>query len=142
MSEISAYDRRELLARLLRKKNIPVPLTEKRIPKRTQAGGCGLSFAQQRLWFLDQFQPGSSFYSIPASYRLIGRLYVEALEQSLNEIVRRHDALRTSVSIIDGKPVQLVAPFAPFVLPVKDLRGLPKTEREEGLRQLARLNAT
>ncbi|MGH7829989.1 MAG: non-ribosomal peptide synthetase, partial [Candidatus Binatia bacterium] len=88
------------------------------------------SFAQQRLWFLDQLEPGSSAYNIPAAFRLTGRLNVAALEQSLNEILARHEVLRTSFSGADGQPVQVIAPTLRLSLPVTDLTAAPQTERE------------
>jgi hypothetical protein len=80
-----------------------------------------LSFAQQRLWFLDQMGPGSSTYNISAARRLRGALNMAALEQSLNEIVRRHEALRTTFATAEGQPIQIT---------MVDLRNLPKIERE------------
>ncbi|HEY3304677.1 MAG TPA: amino acid adenylation domain-containing protein [Candidatus Binatia bacterium] len=91
--------------------------------------GLPLSFAQQRLWFLDQLEPKSSAYNIPGSMRLRGSLNVAALERSLNEIVRRHAALRTTFSTIDGEPVQKIAPSLPLTLAVVDL-----TDRAENTR--------
>ena len=67
-------------------------------------GDLPLSFAQQRLWFIDQLEPGNSAYNIPAAVRLKGPLNVAALEQSLNEIVKRHESLRTTFAIVDGRP--------------------------------------
>jgi hypothetical protein len=70
-----------------------------------------LSFSQERLWFLDQLEPGrSSAYNIPLTLRITGTLNLSALKQSLNEIVRRHEALRTTFSSIEGKPVQVIHP--------------------------------
>src|SRR5947209_18026588 len=69
-----------------------------------------MSFAQQRLWFLDQFEPGNTLYNIVWPMRLRGALNVAALEKSLNEIVRRHEVLRATFTTIDDKPVQVIAP--------------------------------
>lgn len=89
-----------------------------------------LSFAQQRLWFLDQWQPGSAVYSIPRAFRLSGPLHVVALEQSLNEIIRRHAVLRTCFFTKEGQPVQVINPFQPLALPIVDLPDLPDNDRE------------
>jgi amino acid adenylation domain-containing protein len=67
-----------------------------------------LSYAQQRLWFLDQFEPNSPFYNIPIALRLVGNLNQAALEQSLQEIIHRHEALRTNFITVDGKPIQVI----------------------------------
>jgi amino acid adenylation domain-containing protein len=83
-----------------------------------------VSFTQQRLWFTDQLEPGSSTYNIPAAIRLDGRLDVAALERSLNEVVRRHEALRTNFRSDDGKPVQVIHKAEPLTLPVIDLSAL------------------
>ena len=66
------------------------------------------SYAQQRLWFLDQFEPNSPFYNIPSAVRFRGQLNIEALGKSINEVVRRHETLRTTFAKVDGKPVQVV----------------------------------
>ncbi|MDY7076204.1 MAG: amino acid adenylation domain-containing protein, partial [Chloroflexota bacterium] len=89
-----------------------------------------LSFAQQRLWFLDQLAPGNLFYNIPTVVRLEGPLDVEALERSLNEIVRRHETLRTTFAAEGGKPVQVIAQELKLSLLVDDLGHLPEEERE------------
>lgn len=95
------------------------------------------SFAQQRLWFLDQLNPGDPTYNIPIAVRLRGALEVAALTESLNEIVRRHEPLRTTFSAPDGEPVQVVATTLNLTLPVLKLRDLPETEREAELQLLA-----
>src|SRR5687767_15422204 len=97
----------------------------RRIPHRSETGPFPLSAAQRRLWFLDQLEPRSSRYNVSLAARLSGTLDVEALRQSLDAIVRRHDVLRTTFTTIDGSPVQVVAPFAPVPLPVTDLGDLP-----------------
>ena len=100
-----------------------------------------LSFAQQRLWFLDQLEPGNPFYNISRSVRLKGSLNVAALEQSLNEIVRRHEVLRTSFTDVDGHPVQKIASALNITLPIINLGELSQEEREVEGRRLASLQA-
>ena len=84
-----------------------------------------LSFAQERLWFLDQLTPGSPAYNIPLALRLSGRLDRAVLTASLQEIVRRHESLRTTFVAEAGQPVQRIAPWPIFPFPLIDLRGLP-----------------
>jgi amino acid adenylation domain-containing protein len=96
-----------------------------------------LSFAQQRLWFIDQLEPGAYVYNVPGAFRLEGELDVAALERSFEEIVRRHEALRTSFASIDGRPVQVVAPELKPELPLIDLSALPEAERETEMMRLA-----
>ncbi|MEG4144515.1 amino acid adenylation domain-containing protein [Microcoleus sp. Pol12B5] len=95
------------------------------------------SFAQQRLWFIDQFEPGNPFYNLPAAVLLKGRLNVVVLELCFKEIVRRHEALRTTFATVDGQPVQVVGENFNFGLQVLDLQQLAVTEREEKVKQLA-----
>jgi len=89
-----------------------------------------LSFSQERLWFLDRLRPGSAVYNVSTAIRLGGALDARALERALGEIVRRHETLRTTLPEADGVPVQVVAPFAGFALPVEDLSPLGGAERE------------
>ncbi|HEY0366789.1 MAG TPA: amino acid adenylation domain-containing protein, partial [Pyrinomonadaceae bacterium] len=100
-----------------------------------------LSFAQQRLWFFDQLEPGSSAYNLPMAVRLSGRLDVEALERTLSEIVRRHEALRTTFSVVDNNPVQVFSEASDVPLMVVDLSGLPDADREAEARLLAEAEA-
>ncbi|MBW3655320.1 MAG: amino acid adenylation domain-containing protein, partial [Gemmatimonadetes bacterium] len=100
-------------------------------------GALPLSFAQQRLWFLHQLDPASPAYLIPAALRLRGALDVAALERALAEVVRRHEALRTTFHVEGGQPVQVIAAPAPLDLPVTDLRALPRAEREDAGRRVA-----
>ncbi len=93
-------------------------------------GDLPLSFAQQRLWFIDQLEPGSSLYNMPVVLRVEGPLDPAILERCLGEIVRRHEALRTVFTVHDDAPVQVIRPPAPFVLPQVDLSALPEAARE------------
>ena len=88
-----------------------------------------VTFAQQRLWFLDQLQPDSSSYNVPWSIQISGNLNTAALESSLNEIVRRHEVLRTTFSVIDGEPMQVVVPSLVIALPITDLSVNPTREQ-------------
>ncbi len=93
-------------------------------------GALPLSFAQQRLWFIAQLEPGSPLYNLPVALRVEGALDVAVLACCLTEIVRRHEVLRTVFPATEGAPVQVIQPAAPFVLPVVDLSGLPESRRE------------
>lgn len=96
-----------------------------------------LSFEQQRLWFFHQLEPQLSLYNVPISHRVSGKLDITALKQSLNEIVSRHEALRTTFEMADGQPVQVVHAILNVDLPVTDIQALPALEREaEILRRL------
>ncbi|HUF61819.1 MAG TPA: amino acid adenylation domain-containing protein [Verrucomicrobiales bacterium] len=89
-----------------------------------------LSFAQQRLWFLDRMEPGLPLYNIPIALRLSGPLDASLLERSLREIVRRHQVLRTTFPAEKGEPVQRIHPDPNFTLSIVSLLDLPETERE------------
>src|ERR1700754_468114 len=81
-----------------------------------------LSFGQERLWFIDQLQPGSPAYNVPAVFPLRGPVGAALLQRCIEEIVRRHDILRTTFSMRDGRPVQIAGPAGPVPLPVVDIR--------------------
>ncbi len=100
-------------------------------------GNLPLSFAQQRLWFHDQLLPGNAAYNISAAVRLTGKLSVAALERALEEIIRRHESLRTTFSSVSFQTVQVITPSLPLPLQKIDLRSLPHEEREIEARRLA-----
>ncbi len=104
--------------------------------------GIPLSFAQQRLWFLDQLEPGTAQYNIPAGIRIDGSLDEALLLRSLNEIVRRHESLRTTFRTDDGTPVQVIAPSFTLTLRRKDLTSVRPEIREEEAQRLATEEAT
>jgi amino acid adenylation domain-containing protein/non-ribosomal peptide synthase protein (TIGR01720 family) len=107
------------------------------IPRRRAGDEAPLSFAQQRLWFLSQLQPDAALYNCPAAARLSGRLNAEALTRALDEIVRRHEILRTNFPADeDGNPVQRIRPADPLGARVVELRVLPAGEREDEARRL------
>jgi amino acid adenylation domain-containing protein len=96
-----------------------------------------LSFAQQRLWFLSQLIPNSPLYNISVPVRLSGLVNVAALEKSLNEVIQRHEILRTSFGEIEGQPIQVIAPIVELSLTVVDIQSLTDTEQLEQVNQIA-----
>ncbi|MEM7583893.1 MAG: amino acid adenylation domain-containing protein [Acidobacteriota bacterium] len=100
-----------------------------------------LSFAQQRLWFLDQLEPDRAVYNIPGAVRLKGVLDVGLLERAFAEIVKRHESLRTIFPAADGEPRQVVLPQVELPFQVIDLRGLPEADREAEIRHLSEAEA-
>jgi amino acid adenylation domain-containing protein len=120
-----------------RKAEILAWLREHDVTDTGHAGREALSFAQQRLWFMDQLSPGGFAYNITGGLQIAGRLDVEALERALGELVRRHEPLRTVFVAVDGRPTQVVNPATDFDLPVLDLRTAPAEDREqEGRRRM------
>ncbi|MDA9762113.1 amino acid adenylation domain-containing protein, partial [Desulfobacterales bacterium] len=101
------------------------------IPQRVDNGPSVLSFSQQRLWFLHQLEPDSHAYNITFSYRLQGSLDVTAFEHSLNEIVKRHEALRTTFVSVNGEPTQVISSSVELPLSVLGMEGLPEDEKEK-----------
>lgn len=108
---------------------------------RTQEAEIPLSFSQQRLWFLEQLDSGDALYNIRAVVRLSGKVNIPALEMSFNEIIARHEILRTNFIVNNGQPIQIIAPTVNLVLPVVELQQLPEIEREVKSQQLAEQEA-
>src|ERR1700755_801125 len=84
-----------------------------------------LSFAQQRMWFFDHFQPGSHYYNMPAAVQLRGALDLSALRRSFGEIISRHEVLRSNIVMLDGQLFQFVNPAGEFALSMVDLGEVP-----------------
>jgi amino acid adenylation domain-containing protein len=115
--------------------------TIERIPEAQKQRGLPLSFSQQRLWFLKQYDPESSFYNVPAAVRLKGKLDLAALHRCLNEIVARHESLRTTFITDGGNVQQVVAPPATVSFPLIDLTDWREEERELEMVRLAKEEA-
>ncbi|HEY9671674.1 MAG TPA: amino acid adenylation domain-containing protein [Waterburya sp.] len=118
--------------------NAPTATEEKQnSPEETDVFVFPASFAQQRLWFLDQLFPGNPFYNVSAALRLTGALNITALEETFNEIVRRHEVLRTTFRMLEGHLVQVIAPTLTLPLPVLNLHTLPTAQQDAEIRRLA-----
>ena len=96
-----------------------------------------LSFAQRRLWFIDQLEPGNNRYNIPRMVRLRGVLDVDAMQKAVDEILRRHEVMRTTFAIHEGQPVQMIRPSGEIPIHLVDLSGLPLGQREKEWQRLA-----
>ena len=134
-STATLEDRQQLLTKLLRQEGIELK-SEQPLCRRGGSANLLLSSAQQRLWMLHQLEPGSAVYNVPMALRLKGALQVNALEQALERIVARHEALRTTFSHKQGNPVQSVRPAGPLSLPIVDLQPVLAEMREQRLREL------
>ncbi|MGH8772237.1 MAG: condensation domain-containing protein, partial [Burkholderiales bacterium] len=120
----------------MRKKTAEIADDIAPLPRDADKTSFALSFAQQRLWFLDQLEPGIAHYNTSKSWRLIGALDVAALQQSFNDIVSRHEVLRTSFATLDEQPVQIVQRTKTLPLNVVDFRGYPDESRESEAHRL------
>ena len=119
--------RRELLAKLLEAEGIALPGASSACAQERLA--TALSFAQERLWFLHQLEPGNAVYNISRALRLRGDLNVKALRRAINNIVRRHEILRSAFPCVGEQPIQQAARELKVDLALTDLRGLPRSER-------------
>ncbi|MEH2000987.1 MAG: amino acid adenylation domain-containing protein [Nostoc sp.] len=134
-SEISG--RKAEIISFLHQANIQTNTTAIAPISRTENNTFPLSFAQQRLWFLNQLQPNSTFYNIPFGLHFSGKLNITALESSLQLLINRHESLRTNFITVDGEPLGAIAATRDFTLPVIDLRTLPASEREIEYQKIA-----
>lgn len=134
LSELSEDQRRVLAQRLSARRRSRV--TESGISRHARNGApLPVSFAQQRFWFLNQLGALNAAFNVGECHRFKGSLDVAALGRSLNEIVRRHEALRTTFEVVDGQPVQRIAEAFEIDLPVEDLQHLDSSDRPLALRQ-------
>jgi amino acid adenylation domain-containing protein len=139
ISNMSA-EKLELLKILMAEEGVDYSEVEN-IPVRIQRHELPLSFAQQRLWFFEQLNPGNPFYNTFQPILITGPLNIAALHQSLNEIVRRHEVLRTTFATNDGQPIQIIAPVMSIPLQLVDLRNYPSHERQQMAMDLAAKDA-
>jgi amino acid adenylation domain-containing protein len=102
-----------------------------------RGGALPLSYAQRRFWFLDQLAPGNPFYNVPDVVRISGPLRIDVLRASINDVVARHEALRTTFAPGDGDPVQVVHPALDLDVGLVDLRDVREADRDDRLRELA-----
>ncbi|HEY9693239.1 MAG TPA: amino acid adenylation domain-containing protein [Oculatellaceae cyanobacterium] len=130
--------RRALLELLLKEQGVEASSTQ-RITRRQESNSIPLSFAQQRLWFLEQFDPGASAYNLTGAVLLKGQLNVAVLEQTFNAIAQRHEALRTNFTNVDGKLIQAIAPAdaCHLNLTIIDLTQLAPNEQQATIQRLA-----
>ncbi|HEX7333556.1 MAG TPA: amino acid adenylation domain-containing protein [Pyrinomonadaceae bacterium] len=134
ISGLSA-EKRRLLEQYLKTQGLN--LSNVILPQRRDTNKFPLSFAQQRLWFLDQLEPNSTVYCIPDTQYFDGPINLDALERSLSECIRRHESLRTTFHTVNGEPVQVIAEPQPQKLEVIDLSHLPEEEREVEAQRMA-----
>ncbi|MBN4003641.1 non-ribosomal peptide synthetase [Nostoc sp. LPT] len=136
IANLSPEKRKLLLQKLNEKKGNPFsPIAI--APQSRESNSFPLSFAQKRLWLLYQLNPDNAAYNIAQAMRLKGQLNVSTWERSINEIVRRHEALRTTFVTVDGQSLQVIAPTLTLTIPVVDIQELPPTMRERKVQQLA-----
>ncbi|HEX5884420.1 MAG TPA: amino acid adenylation domain-containing protein [Pyrinomonadaceae bacterium] len=128
-------NRQELFSRLLKQRQIDLSHAVI-MPRVRNSNLAPLSFSQQRLWLFLQLDPDNISYNIPEAFRLKGQLQVTALVQSFAEIVRRHEALRTTFQVVSGQPMQVIGDPQQIALEVIDLRRLPRPQREQTAQRL------
>src|SRR6185503_3444179 len=122
-------EQRALFAAKLKKRGLSTPQPDV-IPRRKQQNYNRLSFDQERIWIVDQMEPGNPAYNIFSVSHLSGRLDTSLMERAFNEVVRRHEVLRTTFTAIDGEPRQVISPSVFIPLELVDLRAMPADERE------------
>ncbi len=127
---------RELAAIIYQEQQQKIGYSPSVIEVQPREGILPLSFAQQRLWFLDQLSPGNLFYNIPVALRFKGEMDVEAFRWSINQIIARHEILRTRFDSVSGKPVQIIEDQLEVEIPFVDLIEIPESERFDQVIQL------
>ena len=137
---IIAQNKEDLLAFLLEEEGVALSPSDM-IPRRSSTNPSLLSFAQERMWFFYQLEPDNPFYNNSAILNLEGILDLEVLERAVNEIVLRHEILRTSFVLANNQPTQIVAPNQAISIPVEDLQELPLELQHVAIKQLVKQEA-
>jgi len=132
INQLSVEQRAQLERQLFQRATPPPQST---IPRRTATAQLPLSFAQQRLWFIQQLAPHSAFYNLPTILQLQGNLQIAALQQTLNTLLQRHEVLRTIYPLRNGAPIQVINDGATLPLSLVDLSARPAPERTAQLQQ-------
>jgi len=130
-------EKRALLELLLQEEGVDLS-HQMIIPQKRTTNVFPLSYSQQRLWILDQIEPNSPLYNIPTAMRITGELDINILTRSFNEIIKRHEILRTTFQSQDGEPVQVIHPEIEITIPIIDLQSIPPEKREATALQEAR----
>ena len=128
-------EKQAILRQKIREKNLESQGQGRVIPRRPDAQKSPLSFAQQRLWFLDRFEESKAEYNVPYAWLLTGELKPALLEQAVNFVAARHESLRTRFVELDADPVQIVEPEIRVPLHMEDLAGLDAVKKEEAIRE-------
>src|SRR5436305_12163914 len=139
LAALTPEKRKQLLLRLQAQKKDSRHLSIQ--PRKRDTSILPLSFAQERLWFLEQWAESSAWYNVPMGFCLSGLLHVRVLEHCLGTIVQRHEVLRTAFSTQEGRPVQMITATLALTVPVIDLRNCFAPARDQQVRQLARADA-
>ena len=138
---VPSQAKRDLLAKYLSGDFDRVPTANGTISRRTAETPAQLSFAQERLWFLDQFMPGAPVFNVPMAVRFNGAIDVAVLQRAVKEIVRRHEVFRTRFLTLDGKPTPLIAADIAITLEIIDLTSLKESARESECHRVSREEA-
>jgi amino acid adenylation domain-containing protein len=145
MTDLSAEAKRELLARMLRERAAREAAARQAandtVTPLPPGSDRPLSFGQERMWFLDQLDPGSPVYNLVFQIGLTGPLDFEALRRAVESVIARHEALRTSFPAVEGRPSQRITPPGRWDIPLTDLSMLPQEERASRARRAAELEA-
>jgi surfactin family lipopeptide synthetase A len=139
IADLSPEERNQLLQQLKKKKTPAVKI--QKVTCHRDFERFPLSFAQKRLWFLEQLESGTSTYNIPNAIRIQGELKIPILEASLNEIIKRHEALRTTFAMMNGQPVQIISPPQALTLTIVDLEKIHQAQQEAQILQIATTEA-